>query len=112
MKLILAFLQPFKLNEVRDALKAAGVTGMSVLNIQGFGRQAGQTETYRGAEYEIDFIPKICVLVIVDDSQVPTAVSVIEETARTGRIGDGKIAVLPIEDLVRVRTGERGVAAL
>jgi nitrogen regulatory protein P-II 1 len=112
MKLIIAYINPFKLEEIRDALKAAGVTGLSVGNIQGFGRQAGHTETYRGAEYEVDFVPKVRIEVLVDDSLAPAVISTIESTARTGSIGDGKIAVLPVEDVIRIRTGERGRDAL
>jgi nitrogen regulatory protein P-II 1 len=112
MKLILAYINPYKLDEVRDALKEAGVTGLSVSTIQGFGRQAGHTETYRGAEYEVDFVPKVRVEVLVDDTLVPTVISTVEQTARTGSIGDGKIAVLPVEDVIRIRTGERGQDAL
>lgn len=112
MKMIVAYINPFRLNEIRDALRDAGVTGLSAGNIQGFGRQAGHTETYRGAEYEVEFLPKVRIEVLVDDSLAPTVISTIEETARTGSIGDGKIAVLPLEDVVRIRTGERGVDAL
>ena len=112
MKMIIAYINPFRLNEIRDALREAGVTGLSAGNIQGFGRQAGHTETYRGAEYEVEFLPKVRIEVLVDDSLAPTVISTIEETARTGSIGDGKIAVLALEDVVRIRTGERGVDAL
>jgi nitrogen regulatory protein P-II 1 len=112
MKMIIAYINPFRLNEIRDALREAGVTGLSAGNIQGFGRQAGHTETYRGAEYEVEFLPKVRIEVLVDDALAPTVISTIEETARTGSIGDGKIAVLPLEDVVRIRTGERGVDAL
>jgi nitrogen regulatory protein P-II 1 len=112
MKLIVAYINPYKLDDIRDALKETGVTGLSAGNIQGFGRQAGHTETYRGAEYEVDFVPKVRLEVIVDDTLAPTVISTIESTARTGSIGDGKIAVLPIEDVVRIRTGERGRDAL
>ena len=112
MKMIIAYINPFRLNEIRDALREAGVTGLSAGNIQGFGRQAGHTETYRGAEYEVEFLPKVRIEVLVDDSLAPTVISTIEETARTGSIGDGKIAVLPLDDVVRIRTGERGVDAL
>ena len=112
MKMIIAYINPFKLDEVRDALKEAGVSGLSAENIQGFGRQAGHTETYRGAEYEVDFVPKVRIEVLVDDTLSPTVISTIEETARTGSIGDGKIAVLEIEDVIRIRTGERGVDAI
>ncbi len=112
MKMVVAYINPFKLEEIRDALKETGVTGLSAENIQGFGRQAGHTETYRGAEYEVDFVPKVRIEVIVDDSLAPAVISTIETTARTGSIGDGKIAVLPVEDVIRIRTGERGRDAL
>ena len=112
MKMVIAYINPFKLEEIRDALKETGVTGLSAENIQGFGRQAGHTETYRGAEYEVDFVPKVRIEVIVDDSLAPAVISTIETTARTGSIGDGKIAVLPVEDVIRIRTGERGRDAL
>ncbi len=112
MKLVIAYINPFKLDEIRDALKAAGVGGLSASNIQGFGRQAGHTETYRGAEYEVDFVPKVRIEVLVDDALTPTVISTIEETARTGSIGDGKIAVLSVDNVVRIRTGERGEDAL
>ena len=108
MKLVIAYIAPFKLDEVRDALKEAGVTGLSAGNVQGFGRQAGHTETYRGAEYDVDMVPKVRIEVLVDDSLAPAVISTIETTARTGSIGDGKIAVLPVEDVIRIRTGERG----
>ena len=112
MKLVIAYINPFKLDEVRDALKEAGVGGLSTGNIQGFGRQGGHTETYRGAEYEVQFVPKIRIELIIDDGQAADVVSTIEQTARTGETGDGKIAVLPVEDVVRIRTGERGTDAL
>ncbi|MYA20661.1 MAG: P-II family nitrogen regulator [Chloroflexi bacterium] len=112
MNLVIAYINPFKLDEIRDALKAAGVGGLSASNIQGFGRQAGHTETYRGAEYEVDFVPKVRIEVLVDDGLTPTVISTIEETARTGSIGDGKIAVLSVDNVVRIRTGERGEDAL
>ncbi len=112
MKLIVAFIKPFKLDEVKDALKAAGITGMSVSDANGFGRQSGQTEVYRGAEYEVEFIPKVRIDILLDDDLVPVAIDTIETAARTGDIGDGKIAVLPVEDVVRIRTGERGSDAL
>ena len=112
MKMIIGYINPYKVDEVRDALKAAGVSGMSVSNIQGFGRQAGHTETYRGAEYEVDFVPKVRVEVLVDDTLAPTVISALETTARTGSIGDGKIAVIDVEDVIRSRTGERGRDAL
>ncbi len=112
MKLVIAFIKPFKLDEVKDALKAAGVTGLSVTDVRGFGRQAGHTEVYRGAEYEVDFVPKSRIEVLVDDQLAGVVVDTIERSARTGKIGDGKIAVLPVEDVVRIRTGERGHDAL
>ena len=112
MKMIIAYIAPFKLDEVRDAVKEAGVTGLSAGNIQGFGRQAGHTETYRGAEYDVDMVPKVRIEVLVDDTLAPTVISTIERTARTGSIGDGKIAVRPVEDVIRIRTGERGQDAL
>lgn len=110
--MVIAYINPFKLEEIRDALKETGVTGLSAENIQGFGRQAGHTETYRGAEYEVDFVPKVRIEVLVDDSLAPAVISTIEMTARTGSIGDGKIAVLNVEDVIRIRTGERGRDAL
>ena len=108
MKLVLAYINPFKLDEVRDAVKTAGVSGMTVTPVEGFGRQAGHTETYRGAEYDVDMVPKVRIEVLVDDSLAPAVISTIETTARTGSIGDGKIAVLPVEDVISIRTGERG----
>lgn len=112
MKLVIAFIKPFKVEEVKDALQAVGVSGMSITDIKGFGRQGGHTETYRGAEYEIDFIPKTRIEVLVNDAMAAAVVNAIQQTARTDSIGDGKIAVLPVEELVRVRTGERGRDAL
>lgn len=108
MKLVIAYIAPYKLDDIRDALKEAGVSGLTATNVQGFGRQAGHTETYRGNEYEVDMVPKVRIEVLVDDSLAPTVISTIETTARTGSIGDGKIAVLPVEDVIRIRTGERG----
>jgi nitrogen regulatory protein PII len=112
MKLIIAFIKPFKLEQVRDALKAAGVSGMSVSDVSGFGRQGGQTEVYRGAEYEVEFVPKVRLEVIVTDELAGPAVSAIESAAHTGEIGDGKIVVVPVEDVVRIRTSERGADAI
>ncbi|MER3421550.1 MAG: transcriptional regulator [Chloroflexota bacterium] len=112
MKLVIAFIKPFKLEDVKTALKEVGVTGLSVSDIRGFGRQAGHTEVYRGAEYEVDFVPKTRIDVLVDDPMVNDVVTAIERSARTGSIGDGKIAVLPVEEVVRIRTGERGRDAL
>lgn len=112
MKLIVAYIKPFKLEAVKDALSDVGVSGMSTSDISGFGRQSGQTEVYRGAEYEVDFVPKVRLEVLVSDEIVADVVSAIEEAARTGDIGDGKIAVLDVEEAVRIRTGERGVDAV
>ncbi|MEE8407287.1 MAG: P-II family nitrogen regulator [Acidimicrobiia bacterium] len=112
MKLILAFIKPFKLDEVGDALKSVGVSGMSVGDISGFGRQSGQTEVYRGAEYEVNFVPKVRLEILVPDELVGPAVEAIVEAARTGEIGDGKIAILEVGDVVRIRTGERGADAV
>jgi nitrogen regulatory protein P-II 1 len=112
MKLITAFIKPFKLDEVKDALKSAGVSGMTVADVNGFGRQSGQTEVYRGAEYQVDFVPKVRIDVVVDDADVDTIVTTIESVARTGDIGDGKIIVTLAEQVVRIRTGERGSDAI
>jgi nitrogen regulatory protein P-II 1 len=112
MKLILAYIAPFKLEEVRDAVKAVGVTGMTVTPVEGFGRQSGHTENYRGAEYEVQFAPKIRLEILTDDAMAPAVVKAVEDGARTGAIGDGKIAILPVEDVVRIRTGERGAEAV
>lgn len=112
MKLVIAFIKPFKLEEVKDALKAVGASGMSVGDISGFGRQAGQKEVYRGAEYEVDFVPKVRLEVLVPDDLEATVVAAIEEGAHTGEIGDGKIAVLSLDNVVRIRTGERGADAV
>ena len=112
MKLIIAFIKPFKLDEVKDALKEVGITGMSVGEIRGFGRQSGQTEVYRGAEYKVEFVPKTRVEVAVDDPDVDRVVSAIGAAARTGEIGDGKIIVIPVEQVLRIRTGERGADAV
>ena len=112
MKLIIAFIKPFKLEDVGDALKEVGVAGMSVGDISGFGRQSGQTEVYRGAEYEVDFVPKKRLEILVPDELVRPAVEALERTAKTGDIGDGKIAVLAVDEVVRIRTGERGADAI
>jgi nitrogen regulatory protein P-II 2 len=112
MKLVIAFIKPFKLEEVKDALKEVGVTGMSVGEIRGFGRQSGQTEVYRGAEYKVEFVPKTRIEVAVDDGDVDRVVLAIETAARTGEIGDGKIVVIPVEQVLRIRTGERGADAI
>jgi len=112
MKLITAVVKPFKLEDVKEALKAADVHGMTVTEVQGFGRQAGHTEVYRGTEYKIDFVPKARVEVIVDDGDATRITDVIVEAARTGKIGDGKVWVTPVDSVVRVRTGERDGDAL
>jgi nitrogen regulatory protein P-II 1 len=112
VKLIVAVLKPFKLDDVKEALKRLGVQGMTLTESQGFGRQRGHTEVYRGAEYEVDFVPKLRVEVLVDDSQADQVVDAIVSTANTGKIGDGKVWVVPVETVVRVRTGERGADAL
>ncbi len=109
MKLIVAVLKPFKLDEVKEALKALGVHGMTLTEAQGFGRQRGHTEVYRGAEYEVEFVPKIRLEVVVDDAQVDEVANAIVDVAGTGKIGDGKVWILPVEEIIRVRTGERGV---
>jgi len=112
MKLVVAVLKPFKLDDVKEALKDLGVQGMTLTEAQGFGRQRGHTEVYRGAEYEVDFVPKIRLEVLVDDDQAEDVVDTIVRTAATGKIGDGKVWVIPVETVVRVRTGERGSDAL
>ena len=112
MKKIEAVIKPFKLDEVKDALNAIGVQGMTVTEVKGFGRQKGHVELYRGAEYDIAFIPKIKLEIVVSDALAQKVVSVIEEKAKTGKIGDGKIFVLPVEEIVRIRTGEKGEAAI
>ena len=112
MKLVVAVLKPFKLDDVKEALKNLGVQGMTLTKAQGFGRQRGHTEVYRGAEYEVDFVPKIRIEVLVNDDQTDEVVDAIIATAATGKIGDGKVWVIPVETVVRVRTGERGTDAL
>ncbi len=112
MKKVEAIIKPFKLDEVKEALSAIGVQGITVSEVKGFGRQKGHTELYRGAEYVVDFLPKVKLDIIVSDELVPQVVEAIQRAAKTGRIGDGKIFVLPIEDVVRIRTGERGGDAL
>jgi nitrogen regulatory protein PII len=112
MRLIKAIIKPFKLDDVRTALNERGIQGMTVSEVKGFGRQKGHTELYRGAEYVVDMVPKVEIDVVVDDSQVQAVVEAIVSTAQTGKIGDGKIFVIPIEDAVRIRTGERGESAL
>jgi len=112
MKQITAVIKPFKLEEVREALAEVGVSGLTVTEVKGFGRQKGHTELYRGAEYVVDFLPKVKLEIIVRDEQVADVVETIEKAAKTGRIGDGKIFVLPIDEVVRIRTGERGGDAI
>ncbi len=112
MKRIEAIIKPFKLDEVKDALNNIGIQGMTITEVKGFGRQKGHAELYRGAEYVVDFIPKIKIDIIVPDHRVGDIIDVIEKSARTGKIGDGKIFVSNIEELVRIRTGQRGSEAL
>jgi nitrogen regulatory protein P-II 1 len=112
MKLVVAVIKPFKFDEVKEALTAVGVQGLTMGEVQGFGRQGGHTETYRGAEYSIDLVPKVRVEVLAEDGQASEIAEAIITSARTGRIGDGKVWILPIEDVVRIRTGERGSDAL
>jgi nitrogen regulatory protein PII len=112
VKKIEAIIKPFKLDDVKDALHDVGVSGITVVEVKGFGRQKGHTELYRGAEYVIDFLPKVKVEVVVEDSLVDNVVEAIENAARTGRIGDGKIFVIPVEQAIRIRTGDRGADAI
>jgi nitrogen regulatory protein P-II 1 len=112
MKKIEAIIKPFKLDEVKEALNELGLKGMTVLEAKGFGRQKGHTELYRGAEYVVDFLPKVKIEVIVDDAMVERAIEAIQQAAKTGRIGDGKIFVYPVEEVIRIRTGERGSEAV
>jgi nitrogen regulatory protein P-II 1 len=112
MKLVTAIVKPFKLDDVQEALKAAGVVGMTVSEVRGFGRQGGHTETYRGAEYKIDFVPKVKIDVVTGDETVEAIIEAISTAAGTGKIGDGKIWVTDVDDLVRIRTGERGADAV
>ena len=112
MKQITAIIKPFKLDDVREALSDVGVQGLSVSEVKGFGRQKGHTELYRGAEYVVDFLPKVRIETVVDDEQVDRVIEAITTAARTGKIGDGKIFVAPVEQAVRIRTAETGVEAL
>ncbi len=112
MKLVTAVIKPFKLDDVREALSDVGITGLTVTEVKGFGRQKGHTELYRGAEYVVDFLPKVKLEVAVADEQVERVIEAITERARTGKIGDGKIFVAPLEQVVRIRTGETGDEAL
>ena len=111
MKLVMAIFKPFKLDEVRDALTELGIQGLTVSEVKGFGRQKGQTEIYRGAEYAVSFLPKVKIEVVVDDAQVEGVVDAVRKAAGTGKIGDGKIFVTPVEQAVRIRTGESGAEA-
>ena len=112
MKKVEAIIKPFKLDEVKEALSRLGVEGMTVSEVKGFGRQKGHTELYRGAEYAVEFLPKVKLELLVEDGRAPRVVETIMTTARTGRIGDGKIFVMPVPEAVRIRTGERGRDAL
>ena len=112
MKKIEAIIKPFKLEEVKDALIKIGIGGMTVSEVKGFGQQKGETEIYRGTEYVVDFLPKIKIEVIVKDEDAEKVIETIANTARTGRVGDGKIFVIPVEDVIRIRTGERGEKAV
>ncbi|RMH50904.1 MAG: P-II family nitrogen regulator [Zetaproteobacteria bacterium] len=112
MKQITAIIKPFKLDEVKEALEKVEISGMTVTEVRGHGRQKGHSELYRGAEYQVDFVPKATLTIVVEDAQVDEAVAAITESARTGKVGDGKIFVTPIERVVRIRTGEEDAAAL
>jgi nitrogen regulatory protein PII len=112
VKLVVAIVKPFKLDEVKEALREIGVNGLTVTDVQGFGRQRGHTEVYRGAEYQVDFVPKAKVEVVAHEDQVQQVIDAILKTARTGKIGDGKIFVLPAEQVYRIRTGEMGPDAI
>ena len=112
MKLIIAIIKPFKLEEVKEALAAAGIEGMTVTEVKGFGRQKGHTEIYRGSEYTVDFLPKVKLEVAVPDDVAGKAIDAIAKAAKTGKIGDGKIFVVPLEEVIRIRTDERGESAV
>jgi nitrogen regulatory protein P-II 1 len=112
MKKIEAIIKPFKLNEVKEALHEVGIVGMTVTEVKGFGRQKGHTEIYRGSEYTVDFLPKVRLEIVLNETQVDAAVNAIISSARTGKIGDGKIFITPIEDAIRIRTGERAEQAI
>ncbi len=112
MKKIEAIIKPFKLDDVKDALNEIGIHGLTAIEVKGYGRQRGHTELYKGAEYVVDFLPKVKVEVVVDDELVAKCIEAIERSAKSGKIGDGKIFVLPVDEAVRIRTGERGVDAL
>jgi nitrogen regulatory protein PII len=112
MKLVTAIIKPFKLEDVKEALRSVGIQGMTVTEVRGFGRQRGHTEVYRGAEYQVDFVPKVRIDVLCDEGEIPGVVDAIMKSARTGKIGDGKIAVMPVDQVYRIRTGEAGRDAL
>lgn len=112
MKLVTAIIKPFKLDDVKEALEAFGLAGMTVSEVSGYGRQRGHSEVYRGAEYSVDFVPKLRIEVVVDEADAPAVVDAVVRAAQTGRIGDGKVWTVPVDDIVRVRTGETGPAAL
>jgi nitrogen regulatory protein PII len=112
MKMVEAIIKPFKLDEVKDALTKAGIQGMTVSEVKGFGRQKGHSELYRGAEYAVDFLPKVKIEVLVSDDKAAQVVDLVTRTARTGKIGDGKISVTPVEEVIRIRTGEKGPDAI
>lgn len=112
MKKIEAVIKPFKLDEVKEALNAIGVTGMTISEVKGFGRQRGHKEIYRGAEYQVDFVPKVHIRLVVDDDMATRVIDIIKDTAKTGKIGDGKIFVSALEETIRIRTGETGINAI
>jgi nitrogen regulatory protein P-II 1 len=112
MKMVEAIVKPFKLDEVKEALTKAGIQGMTVEEVKGFGRQKGHTELYRGAEYSVDFLPKVKIEILVPDDKAGTVVRIISDSAKTGTIGDGKIFVTPVEEVIRIRTGEKGEDAI
>ena len=112
MKMVTAIIKPFKLDDVREGLSEIGVQGITVTEVKGFGRQKGHTELYRGAEYVVDFLPKVKIEIVLDDNLVERAIEAIQQAAQTGRIGDGKIFITPVEDAIRIRTGERGSEAI
>ncbi len=112
MKMVEAIVKPFKLDEIKEALTKAGIQGMTVEEVKGFGRQKGHTELYRGAEYSVDFLPKVKIQILVPDEKTAQVVDAIVQGARTGKIGDGKIFVVPVEEVIRIRTGERGADAI
>jgi nitrogen regulatory protein P-II 1 len=112
MKKIEAIIKPFKLDDVKEGLSAIGIKGLTVSEVKGFGRQRGHKEIYRGAEYEVDFVPKIKLEIVMESDQVPEVVKVIQDKAQTGKIGDGKIFIIPIEEVIRIRTGEKGEDAI